>query len=100
MMATLSDASGQFVATCFDDAVAEQVEAAAQAGACALLTSSSTAAPGEETPRVTIRSLQPFEGLAKRTPPALEIEVDDAAALRRARRDGRRRARRHRRSSA
>src|SRR4029450_10371632 len=37
MMATLSDSSGQFEATIFDDHVAEQVAAFAKAGSCALL---------------------------------------------------------------
>ena len=38
--------------------------------------------PGEETPRVTIRSLQSFESLAKRTRLQLEVEVDDDEAVR------------------
>ena len=81
MMATLSDASGQFEATVFDDMVAEQVQAAAKAGACALLTVELDRRPGEETPRVTIKSLQSFEGLAKRTRLQLEVEAADAGAL-------------------
>ena len=58
MMATLSDSSGQFEATVFDDQVAEQVAGAAKAGGCALLSVELDRRPGEETPRVTIRSLQ------------------------------------------
>jgi DNA polymerase-3 subunit alpha len=81
MMATLSDSSGQFEATVFDDAVTEQVQAAARAGACALLTVELDRRPGEETPRVTIRSLQSFEGLAKRSRLQLEVEASDASAL-------------------
>jgi DNA polymerase III subunit alpha len=82
MMATLSDPSGQFEATVFDDAVAEQVAAAAKAGGCALLGVELDRRPGEETPRVTIRSLQSFEGLARRSRLQIEVEVADAAALR------------------
>jgi DNA polymerase-3 subunit alpha len=82
MMATLSDHSGQFEATVFDDAVAEQVAAAAKAGGCALLGVELDRRPGEETPRVTIRSLQSFEGLARRSRLQIEVEVADAAALR------------------
>ena len=37
--------------------------------------------PGEETPRVTIRSLSGFEGLAKRTRLQIEVEVADSVAL-------------------
>ena len=83
MMATLSDSSGQFEATIFDDAVAEQVANAAKAGGCALLGVELDRRPGEETPRVTIRSLQSFEGLARRSRLQIEIEVEDEAALRR-----------------
>jgi DNA polymerase-3 subunit alpha len=82
MMATLSDSSGQFEATVFDDMVAEQVANAAKAGQCALLGVELDRRPGEETPRVTIKSLSSFEGLAKRTRLQIEVEVDDEAALR------------------
>lgn len=81
MMATLSDSSGQFEATIFDDMVAEQVANAAKAGTCALLGVELDRRPGEETPRVTIRSLQSFENLSKRTRLQLEVEIDDASAL-------------------
>lgn len=81
MMATLSDSSGQFEATVFDDMVAEQVANAAKAGTCALLGVELDRRPGEETPRVTIRSLQSFESLSKRTRLQLEVEVDDTSAL-------------------
>jgi DNA polymerase-3 subunit alpha len=83
MVATLSDASGQFEATVFDDQVAEQVAGFVKAGQCALLNVELDRRPGEETPRVTIRSLQGFEGLAKRTRLQLEVEVDDEEAVRR-----------------
>ena len=45
MMATLSDPSGQFVATAFDDAPCAALEAAAKARPAAWSPSSSTAAP-------------------------------------------------------
>jgi DNA polymerase-3 subunit alpha len=83
MMATLSDSSGQFEATVFDDQVAEQVANAAKAGSCALLGVELDRRPGEETPRVTIRSLQPFETIARRSRLQIEIEVADEAAVRR-----------------
>jgi DNA polymerase-3 subunit alpha len=75
LMATLSDASGQFVATIFDDMVAAQVEEAAKAGGCGLLNVELDRRPGEEAPRVTIKSIQSFENLAKRTRLQLEVEV-------------------------
>jgi DNA polymerase III subunit alpha len=83
MMATLSDSSGQYEATVFDDMVAEQVANAAKAGGCALLGVELDRRAGEETPRVTIRSLQSFEGLARRSRLQIEIEVEDETALRR-----------------
>ena len=83
MMATLSDASGQFEATVFDDQVAELVAQAARAGTCALLSVELDRRPGEETPRVTVRSIQAFEELSKRSRLQIEVEVEDAEALRR-----------------
>jgi DNA polymerase-3 subunit alpha len=81
LMATMSDSSGQFVATVFDDDAAAQVEAAAKSGACALLNVELDRRPGEEAPRVTIRSLQLFDSLSKRSRLQLEVEVDEAAAI-------------------
>jgi DNA polymerase III subunit alpha len=83
LLATLSDASGQFIATVFDDVVAAKVEEAAKANACALLNVELDRRPGEEAPRVTVRSLQLFETLSKRTRLQLEVEVEGAEAIRR-----------------
>jgi len=81
LMATLSDSTGQFVATCFDDAVAADLEAAAKSGACGVLTVELDRRPGEETPRVTIKRIQPFESLATSARVAIELNVTDAAAV-------------------
>ncbi len=84
MMATLSDSSGQFEATIFDDMVAEQVARLRQGRRSApCLSVELDRRPGEETPRVTIRSLQGFESLAKRTRLQLEVEAEDEGAVRR-----------------
>jgi DNA polymerase-3 subunit alpha len=83
LMATCSDSSGQFFATIFDDDVAAKVEEAAKSGGCALLNVELDRRPGEEAPRVTIRSLQMFESLSKRTRLQLEVEVEDENAIRR-----------------
>jgi DNA polymerase-3 subunit alpha len=83
LMATMSDSSGQFIATVFDDDIAARVEEAAKDGTCALLTVELDRRPGEEAPRVTVKALQPFEGLSKRTRLQLEIEVEGADVLRR-----------------
>jgi DNA polymerase-3 subunit alpha len=81
LMATMSDGSGQFVATVFDDDASAQIEAAAKSGACALLHVELDRRPGEEAPRVTIRSLQLFESLSKRARLQLEVEVDGVDAV-------------------
>jgi DNA polymerase-3 subunit alpha len=81
MMATLSDPSGQFEATVFDDMVAEQVAAAAKAGDCALLNVELDRRPGEETPRVTIRSVQTLESLSRRTRLQIEVELLNEGAV-------------------
>jgi DNA polymerase-3 subunit alpha len=81
LMATLSDASGQFVATVFDDLVAAQVEEAAKAGGCGLLNVELDRRPGEEAPRVTIKSIQSFEALSKRTRLQLQVEVEGPEVL-------------------
>ncbi len=83
MMATLSDSSGQFEATVFDDMAADQAIAFAKAGQCVLLNVELDRRPGEETPRVTIRSLQSFDSLSRRTRLQLEVEADSEAAVRR-----------------
>jgi DNA polymerase-3 subunit alpha len=81
LMATLSDASGQFIATVFDDAIAAQVEEAAKAGGCGLLNVELDRRPGEEAPRVTIRSIQSFEALSKRTRLQITVEIEGPDTL-------------------
>jgi DNA polymerase-3 subunit alpha len=83
LIATMSDSSGQFLATIFDDEIAARVEEAAKTGACALLNVELDRRPGEEAPRVTIRSLQMFESLSRRTRLQLEVEAEDEEAVRR-----------------
>ncbi|MGN6271405.1 MAG: DNA polymerase III subunit alpha [Sphingomonas sp.] len=81
LMATLSDPTGQFIATCFDDNVAAELEEAAKAGGCGLLTVELDRRPGEETPRVTVKRIQPFETLATSARVAIDLNVTEPAAL-------------------
>ena len=81
LMATLSDPSGQFVATCFDDAVATELEEAARNGGCGLITVELDRRAGEEQPRVTVKRIQPFDELASSTRMNLDIVVDDGVAI-------------------
>ncbi|RDE06092.1 DNA polymerase III subunit alpha [Sphingomonas aracearum] len=81
MMATLSDASGQFVATCFDDPVCADLEAAAENGGCALITVELDRRPGEEMPRVSVKRVQPFEALMTNARFEVEAQVASAAGM-------------------
>jgi DNA polymerase-3 subunit alpha len=81
LMATLSDASGQYVATVFDDEVAARVEEASRSGACVLLDVELDRRAGEEAPRVTVRALQHFEQISTRARLQLEVEVEEPAAI-------------------
>ena len=80
MMATLSDSSGQFVATAFDDDATTALEAAAKAGQCGLLSVELDRRPGDETPRVTIKRVQPLTDLAKRTRLQMTVRIADSAS--------------------
>ena len=80
MMSTCSDSTGQFIATCFDDLVAADLEGTAKAGACALLRVELDWRPGEETPRVTVRSLQSFETMQS-IRLKIDVETGDPAAI-------------------
>ncbi len=77
MMATLSDSSGQFVATAFDDEATAALESAAKAGQCGLLSVELDRRPGDETPRVTIKRFQPLSDLAKRIRLQLTVRAAD-----------------------
>ena len=83
MMVSLSDSSGQFVATAFDDEVCAALEAGARAQTCGLLSVELDRRAGDETPRVTIKRLQPLAELAKRTRLQMTIRAgtSDAARL-------------------
>ncbi|MBU3078245.1 DNA polymerase III subunit alpha [Sphingomonas quercus] len=83
LLATCSDSSGQFMASCFDDDIAETVEAAAKSGACGLMTVELDRRPGEETPRITVRRIQPFEEMSGTIRLRLSVETGSAEAVRR-----------------
>src|SRR6185437_15552531 len=81
MMATLSDSSGQYIATAFDDEATAALEAAAKAGQCGLLNVELDRRAGDETPRVTIKRFQPLTDLAKRTRLQMTVRLIDTAAI-------------------
>jgi DNA polymerase-3 subunit alpha len=78
MMATLSDPSGQFVATAFDEEATVALEAAAKDGLCGLLGVELDRRAGDETPRVTVKRFQPLGELAKQTRLQMIVHVADA----------------------
>jgi DNA polymerase-3 subunit alpha len=80
MMATLSDSSGQFVATAFDDEATAALEAAAKGALCGLLSVELDRRAGDETPRVTIKRFQPLSELARHTRLQMTVRVSDAEA--------------------
>ncbi|MFP5329291.1 MAG: DNA polymerase III subunit alpha [Alphaproteobacteria bacterium] len=75
MVASLSDSSGQFEATVFEDEACAAIEAAAKTGGCGLLSVELDRRPGEETPRVAIRKFQPLESLARRSRLQMRISI-------------------------
>jgi DNA polymerase-3 subunit alpha len=83
MMATLSDRSGQFVATAFDDEATAALEAAAKSGQCGLLTVELDRRAGDESPRVTIKRFQPLSDLAKRTRLQMTVRLPDGSSAER-----------------
>jgi DNA polymerase-3 subunit alpha len=87
MMATLSDSSGQFIATAFDDDATAALEVAAKTGQCGLLSVELDRRAGDETPRVTIKRFQPLSDLAKRTRLQMTIRVADGATVERVARE-------------
>ena len=81
MMATLSDSSGQFVATAFDDDATAALEAAAKNGDCGLLNVELDRRAGDEMPRVTIKRFQPLSELGKRTRLQMTVHAPDERAI-------------------
>ena len=82
MMATCSDASGQYIATCFEEDLGKELEEIAREGGCVLFTVELDRRPGEDAPRVTIKRIQRFEQLAGATRLTLEVGVSSEAAIR------------------
>jgi DNA polymerase III subunit alpha len=81
MMATLSDPSGQFEASCFDDGASADLESVARASGCALLNVELDRRSEDETPRVAVRRVQPLETLAGHARLKAEIVTGDATAI-------------------
>ncbi len=77
----LSDSSGQFSASCFEEAVAADLAEWAKESACLLLTVEMDMRAGEETPRFAIRSAKPLSGLVSASRLKLHMDVAKPEAL-------------------
>jgi DNA polymerase-3 subunit alpha len=83
MIASLSDRSGQFEATVFDEEPSSALEAAAKSGACGLLTVELDRRAGDDTPRVTIKRFQPLDALAKKTRLQMTVRMSNGSMIER-----------------
>ena len=81
MQLTLSDRSGQFPASCFDEGACAMLEQLAESGGCAHLQVEIDWREGEEAPRVAVRSLQALEQLMVTRALTLHIMIDSADPL-------------------
>ncbi|MEQ9661835.1 MAG: DNA polymerase III subunit alpha, partial [Parasphingopyxis sp.] len=79
--ATLSDQSGQFMASSFDEHAQAELERAANEGLCGLLTVDLDWMDGEETPRVTIQRFQGFDSLANASRMTMAVSVARTDAI-------------------
>ena len=80
LLLTLSDASGQYVASAFDESAQTAILAAQAAGEAVLINGELQWRPGDETPRVTVRGVQPLAALAKRSRCRLTVDLGIGAA--------------------
>ena len=78
---TLSDRSGQFQSSCFDEGASKVLEALAAEGGCALLSVELDLLEGEETPRVTVRGAQSLTDIAATAALQLTCRVELAEAV-------------------
>ena len=81
LMLTLSDATAQYTATCFDPDIAPALDRAAKEGACLLLDVELDRRGADEAPRVSVTRAEPLERLANQSALLLEVRAADAAAI-------------------
>jgi len=78
---TLSDRSGQFQSSCFDEGASKTLEMLAEDGGCAILAVELDLLEGEETPRVTVRGAQPLAEIAATALLELRCRVELPGAI-------------------
>ncbi|MEW4466723.1 DNA polymerase III subunit alpha [Parasphingorhabdus sp. JC815] len=75
VLVDLSDSSGQFSGSCFEEDQCELLAEMAKQGSCALLNVELDQRSDDESPRVAIRRAQPMDGLEKSTRIRMELDV-------------------------
>ncbi len=81
VIAELSDSSGQFSASCFEEALVEPMLKWAADATCLLLSVELDAPNADEPPRVTVRGGQPLADVKSAARMVLELEVVSAEAF-------------------
>ncbi|MFM6854445.1 MAG: DNA polymerase III subunit alpha, partial [Sphingopyxis sp.] len=81
LMLSLSDRSGQFQSSCFEEGASAALEELAEQGGCALLGVELDWREGEDAPRVAVRTVQSLDKLVSITPLRLCMTIDHDAPL-------------------
>jgi len=81
IMVELSDSSGQYSASCFDEALGEKLAEWSADLSCLLLDVELDMPAGEDTPRFAIAAARPLDGLISISRLKLAMEVDSEAAI-------------------
>ena len=82
VVAEFSDSSGQFSASCFEEALVEPMVRWAQEGTCVLLNVELDAPSPDEPPRVTVRGARPLSEVTSVATMVLRLDVLRVEALR------------------
>ncbi len=83
LMLTLSDATAQYTATCFDEDAAPALLRACEAGECVLLDVELDRRGADEAPRVSVRRAEPLERLANQSALRLDVRASEVDAIER-----------------
>jgi DNA polymerase III subunit alpha len=81
VLCDLSDSSGQFSGSCFDEEHCNSLAELAKEGRCALLDVELDQLSADENPRVAIRQVRPLDNLEKVTRTKMELDVENLSAL-------------------
>ncbi len=81
IQASFSDRTGQFRASCFDEASCAVLEEMAETGRCALMQVEMDWREGDETPRIAVRRVDALDALMTRRPLLLKIVVERPDAV-------------------